>query len=193
MLTLDCGEAGTVAVEKAFLDSPRSCTASTCTPASTAAPAPTTVLLKNIPEEYTREMLVDTLNSEGFAGLFDFVYAPINFGSRTSFGYAFINLLTPEDADQFFTTFESFDKWTVESARRAEVDWSDRQGLESLVDRYRNSPLMHAKVPDEAKPIVLKNGIREAFPAPTQTLKPLRVRHAKVRKAKNLGYEEIRD
>lgn len=189
MLTFDCGDAAADDCQK----SPRSCTASTCTPASSAPPSPTTVLLKNIPEEYTRDMLVETLNAQGFAGLVDFVYSPMDFGTRKSFGYAYINLLTPEDADQFFTAFEDFSDWSVQCSRVADVDWSDRQGLEGLIERYRNSPLMHSKVPDEAKPIMLLNGIRAGFPAPTQTLKPLRIRQSKARRARNLGHHEIQD
>ena len=47
----------------------------------------TTVMLRNIPNKYTREMLVKQLNQD-FKGRFDFVYLPIDFknkprGSRT--------------------------------------------------------------------------------------------------------------
>merc|ERR1712113_4721 len=57
------------------------------------------------------------------------------------------------------------------------VEWSDgRQGLEGQIERYRNSAMMHASVADEARPIMLQNGVRVPFPAPTQPLKPLRVR-----------------
>jgi len=136
-------------------------------------------------------MLIETLMGEGFSGLFDFVYAPIDFGTRSSFGYAFVNLVSPEDADSFVSAFEGFNKWSVQSSRCAEVEWSDKQGLESMVERYRNSPLMHSKVPDEAKPIVLRDGVRIVFPAPTQPLKPLRVRQAKTRKARTLGLSDI--
>lgn len=150
-------------------------------------------MLKNLPGEYTREMLLDLLNTHGFSGLFDFVYAPIDFGTQTSFGYAFINLVSPEDADYFLGYFQDFSDWPIPSSKVADVDWSgDRQGLEPLIDRYRNSPMMHKSVPDEAKPILLQDGVRVAFPTPTQTVKPLRVRQSKARKAKNLGLTEIR-
>jgi len=192
LLSFDCFHAATI--DDNQTKSPRSiCTGSTCTPASSAPPSPTTVLLKNLPEEYTRDMLIDTLNEQGFVGRFDFVYSPMDFGTRTSFGYAFINLLTPEDADDFFTAFEEFNNWSVASSRAADVDWSDRQGLDSQIERYRNSPIMHAKVPDEAKPILLKDGDRVEFPPPTQPVKPLRVRQSKARKARNLGHDEIRE
>lgn len=192
LLTFDCGPGDNEVVTEG--KSPRSCgTGSTATPASSAPPPPTTVMLKNLPEEYSREMLMDTLSSRGFSGLFDFVYAPMDFGKRSTFGYVFINFVTPEAADLFLLHFQDFNDWSVPSDRYADVDWSDRQGLEGLIDRYRNSPLMHSSVPDEAKPIMLKNGARVDFPAPTQAVKPLRVRQSKARKARNLGHIEIGD
>lgn len=191
LLTFHCGDPSEC--EDTHEKSPRSCTASTCTPASCAPPSPTTVLLKNIPEQYTREMLLETLNAQGFSSRFDFIYAPIDFGTRTSFGYAFINLVTADDADSFMETFQDFTSWSEPTSKVADVDWSDRQGLDTMIDRYRNSPLMHARVPDEAKPIILQDGQRVEFPAPTQPLKPLRVRQSKARKARTLGYDEIQE
>jgi len=129
-------------------------------------------------------MLTETLNAQGFTARFNFVYSPMDFGTRSSFGYAFINLVFPEDADQFLTVFDDFCDWSVPSSKVAEVDWSDRQGLEGLIERYRNSPLMHDQVPDEAKPILLQNGERVEFPPPTQAIKPLKVRQSKARETK---------
>jgi len=150
-------------------------------------------MMKNLPEEFTRDMLLDTLKAHGFHMLIDFVYAPIDFGTRTSFGYAFINFITHEDADRFLVYFQDFSDWPVESEKRADVDWSgDRQGLDALIERYRNSPMMHSTVPDDAKPIILQGGVRQAFPPPTKDLKPLRVRQSKARRARTLGLQEIR-
>lgn len=39
----------------------------------------TTVMLRNLPSEYTSSMLLDLLNSEGFNVLYTFVYLPIDF------------------------------------------------------------------------------------------------------------------
>jgi len=111
-------------------------------------------------------MLLDLLDSNGFVACYDFVYLPIDFGSRCSFGYAFINLVNPEEACRFIGhfqgfDFQGFDRSAMPSENVADVNFSGkRQGLQQQIDRYRNSPMMHAKVPDEAKPIVLKDGLR---------------------------------
>merc|ERR1711907_803310 len=63
-------------------------------------PAPgvvrTTVLLRNMPNNQTRKMLVQLLNRKGFEGQFDFLYLPIDFQSRISFGYGFVNFVSEE-------------------------------------------------------------------------------------------------
>merc|ERR1711874_913274 len=61
----------------------------------------TTLILRNIPTAYTREMLLTTLDAEGFACLYDFVYLPIKIKRNVAFGYAFINLIDEEAAERF--------------------------------------------------------------------------------------------
>eukprot|EP00971_Amphidinium_carterae_P042692 839208-Amphidinium_carterae.1 len=65
----------------------------------------TTVMLRNIPNRYTRDMLVEKL-AERFPGAYDFVYLPIDFNSKCNVGYAFINFRTPADCQRFFQEFD---------------------------------------------------------------------------------------
>merc|ERR1712050_478681 len=60
--------------------------------------APTTVILRNIPVEYTRQMFLKMLDNEGFAGKYDFIYMPRDFQRSFSLGYVFVNFVTPEAA-----------------------------------------------------------------------------------------------
>ena len=55
----------------------------------------TTVMLRNMPNNYSRTMLLELLDAEGFAGQYDFLYLPMDFQSRASLGYAFINFVDP--------------------------------------------------------------------------------------------------
>lgn len=140
----------------------------------------TTTMLRNLPSEYDRSELLRLLNREGFAGLYDFVYLPMDFRSNVCFGYGFINFVSSTAAEQFRQHFEGFSNWSVPSDKIAEVSWSDPiQGLEAHIERYRNSPLMHEAVPDMYKPVLLNNGIRINFPPPSKKLRAPRVRHAR--------------
>jgi len=138
----------------------------------------TTVMLRNLPNNYSRAMLTSMLDDEGFAGKYNFLYLPIDFQSCACLGYAFVNLVDASVVPKFWTKFSGYSSWVLPSKKVCGVSWSGpHQGLEAHVDRYRNSPVMHASVPDEYKPVVFENGIRVPFPEPSKVPRPPRVRN----------------
>ena len=138
----------------------------------------TTVMLRNLPNNYKRSMILALLDKEGFEGKYNFLYLPIDFRTRACMGYAFVNLVDPAYVPDFWAKFSGYSNWVVRSKKLCGVSWSEpHQGLESHVERYRNSPIMHESVPDEYGPIVLQNGIRVAFPEPSKSSRPPRSRH----------------
>lgn len=137
----------------------------------------TTVMLRNVPYNCPRDSVVKMMDEAGLRGLYDFIYLPIDFRSRSGFGYAFINMVSFEAAEKFFSLFNGFSDWPMRSQKIAEVTWSEpSQGLHVHVERYRNSPVMHDAVPDEFKPAMYENGIRAAFPGPTKAIRVPRFR-----------------
>lgn len=137
----------------------------------------TTVMVRNLPNNFSRQSLQDLLDKEGFEKQYDFIYLPIDFKSNASLGYAFVNLATPEVAERFWEVFQGFSKWNSASQKVCSVNWAaPTQGLDSHIERFRNSPVMHESVPDEHKPIMLDNGDRKEFPPPTKKIRPPRVR-----------------
>merc|ERR1712226_532866 len=50
-----------------------------------------TVMWKNLPNNYNRDDLLNLVNSHGFTGAYDFFYSPIDFTSSALVGYAFVN------------------------------------------------------------------------------------------------------
>jgi hypothetical protein len=139
------------------------------------AAAKTTLMLRNVPLQCTRSMLLDVLNSQGFRSKFDFVYLPINFDTRLAFGYAFVNFVNEAVAEKAREQFQGFNSWPVPCGETCETSWSDPfQGLAANIDRYRNSPVMHESIPEEHKPVLFSGGRRKAFPAPTRFIKPPR-------------------
>lgn len=145
----------------------------------------TTVMFRNLPQQFTRQKLEKLLQAEGFGMLYDFIYLPANLGTGLCFGYAFINLTTPLDARRFVEHFQGFDRWPeTADYRRAAVHPSEElQGLQEMIERYRNSPLMHPSVVDELRPAVYHRGIRMPFPKPTAPIKPPRKSAAAKRRA----------
>jgi len=132
----------------------------------------TTVMLRDLPDGFTRAALLRLLDSQGFQGKYDFAYLPVDFDTLQGLKHAFVNLVTSEDADALRERLEGFSCWEVPSESACRVAWNDRQqGLMALVERYRNSPVMHENVPDEAKPVIVIGGRRAQFPPPTQKIK----------------------
>jgi len=134
-----------------------------------------TLMLRNLPNDYTRDMLLDLLDCHGFAGAYDFIYLPIDFNRLAGLGYAFVNCVSPALADRMKEQLQGFDQWCVSSQKVCDVCWGDPlQGLEAHIERYRNSPVMHQSVPDEYKPAMFVNGVRSAFPSPTKRIRTLK-------------------
>lgn len=135
-------------------------------------------MMRGIPESYSRDDLVELLNSWGFYARFDFLYLPAD--GRRSYGYAFVNLITPADVKRFWAHFEGFGEWGAPHTKVGAVSWSTTtQGLQEHIERFRNSPLMHSSSPDELRPALFSNGVRAPFHPPTQALRPPRKPRAK--------------
>jgi hypothetical protein len=130
----------------------------------------TTIMLRNLPSGFSRDAVAEVLDHEGFKAKYDFVYMPINFKTEAAFGYAFVNLVMPEDAQQAMEHFKGF-SWPG-AGGEVTVEWcSAQQGLEGLIERFRSSPVMHKVVPDALRPAVYRGGVRDVFPAPTAPIK----------------------
>jgi hypothetical protein len=131
----------------------------------------TSIMMRNIPNNYTRAHVLKLLEKEGFSGAYDFFYLPIDLKTKSGLGYAFINFVNHESAIAFQKHFDGFSNWVATSGKVCKVTFSDRiQGLKQHVERYRNSSIMHESVPDEFKPMLFENGVPVRFPAPTKNV-----------------------
>lgn len=140
----------------------------------------TTVMMCGVPFSYTRDKLVDLFGSRGFSSQFDFIHMPINFNTTLGVGYVFVNFTSHEQAKQFMLTFDGFDGWESFSKKACVTRWSDDQGLEANVSRYRNSPIMGDSVPRAYKPALFRDGEQVPFPEPTKQLRALRCKRQKL-------------
>lgn len=145
------------------------------------AGSPTTLALRNIPKSYARGMLLELLDAD-FAGQYNFVYLPSDFKCLAVYGYAFVNFTSHEVAEAVRLQLDGFSEWMVPHAKSLDVSWSEVQGLEAHIDRYRNSPVMHDSVPDDARPAIFVNGQRVPFPPSTRRIRLPRTRRAPMAK-----------
>ncbi|CAD8097975.1 unnamed protein product [Paramecium sonneborni] len=64
----------------------------------------TTIMIKNIPNKYTVQMLQDLIDLQHHDS-YDFLYLPIDFKNKCNMGYAFINFIHPHYIVQFYKEF----------------------------------------------------------------------------------------
>lgn len=152
------------------------------TESSPSAETRTTVMLRNLPNTLSRDVLLGVLDRMGFLGQYDLAYIPVDFSTGTGLGYAFINMTSPAIVTRLWEAFDGFVQWSADNDKVCSVSWSDpHQGLAAHVERYQNSPVMHPEVPDEWKPALFMQGVRVDFPPPTKKLKAPKVRSKKAR------------
>mmetsp|Transcript_14887 Transcript_14887/g.33920 ORF Transcript_14887/g.33920 Transcript_14887/m.33920 type:complete len:455 (+) Transcript_14887:114-1478(+) len=141
----------------------------------------TTVMLRNIPNKYTREMLIDQL-SKDFQGEFDFLYLPIDFKNKCNVGYGFINFRTVDKCAKFVSMFDGVDVRDclpgLNSKKIAEVTPARVQGFSENVRRLRNSPVMNQLIghPEWMPVLFNEQGEGEDFPQPDTPLPPMKPR-----------------
>lgn len=111
----------------------------------------TTLMIQNIPNKYTREMLVDELNDD-HEGLFDFLYLPIDFRNKCNLGYAFINMIEPSGVVALFRNLRGSSWKRSRSEKKADIKWGRLQGKHSLIEHFRSSSFLK-RIPNECRPI----------------------------------------
>jgi len=130
----------------------------------------TTLLLRDLPDDYTRDMLLELLESSSCKGHYDFVYLPYDFQKKSNLGWARVNMLTHRDARCAFKSLKGFTAWKVPSQKVLSVSWSQLQGLTENLDHCRNRAVMHPDVPEQFQPLLLENGRPVSFPPPTREI-----------------------
>lgn len=139
----------------------------------------TTVMIRNLPCGLSCKTMLHLLDTKGFAGLYDFIYVPMDFQRGLCMGYAFVNMTHEEHAERIVEVFHGFGAWPQKSTKVCAVSWSDTQGLAANIERCRRSPVMSDEVPDKYKPALFADGRRVPFPrAPECPPEPPRQRAA---------------
>ncbi|CAK0806280.1 unnamed protein product [Prorocentrum cordatum] len=138
---------------------------------STQTQTATTAMLRNLPCGLTRKALIWTLNNKGFAGLYDFVYVPIDCESGLCMGFAFVNLTSAEHVQYLKEAFDGHSRWSTRlraCPKVCSVTLSKTQGLAANIERYRNSPVLGDQVPESFKPALFVGGRQVSFPEPVR-------------------------
>jgi len=119
----------------------------------------TTLMVRNIPNTYTRAMLMEELNLLGFEGKYDFIYLPMDKSTQWNVGYAFVNFSSPAVAKRVIDemTNYSFQRYDHGSGKVAQISIAHIQGLERNLEYYSSTAVQCARIPTY-RPLVLGSG-----------------------------------
>lgn len=104
--------------------------------------SPTTLLIQNLSLELTQEDLLEVLDREEFSGLYDFVYLrpSENNTSEAILQEAIVNVTQHKYGLQMAARLHGRSFWGVSDDRSCKVTWSFVQGLDNLLQVYRDAP-----------------------------------------------------
>jgi len=145
---------------------------------------PTTVMLKDLPIDFSPSDILELLDGKGFKGKYDLSYAPPGRKAKGSAakrgnsyqnkGFAFLNMVTHEAAVNLIDELTGFTQWGLNSNKVLKVVWADVQGLTRNIQKFRNFSMMEESFPALWRPMLFRDGEQIPFPAPTKLLKPPR-------------------
>lgn len=104
----------------------------------------TTVMVRNIPNKLEFDdfkRFVDQTNRDTY----EFLYLRFDFCNRCNVGYAFISFTKPEHVKLFVQsrTGMKWSQYNYNSEKVIEIRFARIQGCENLIQKFRNSPVMH--------------------------------------------------
>jgi hypothetical protein len=89
----------------------------------------TTVMIRNIPNKYSQDKMLEVIRETGCA--VNFLHVPLVNKSRSNVGYAFANFTTPQEALKFMNLFDGHR--FKRQQRAAAVNYARLQGLEENI------------------------------------------------------------
>eukprot|EP00930_Biecheleria_cincta_P005054 TRINITY_DN10597_c0_g1_i1.p1 TRINITY_DN10597_c0_g1~~TRINITY_DN10597_c0_g1_i1.p1 ORF type:complete len:430 (+),score=80.45 TRINITY_DN10597_c0_g1_i1:119-1408(+) len=101
----------------------------------------TTVMIRNVPNQYHRGHLMQELDKVGFAGKYDFVHLPIDQQTKWNVGYAFVNFDSSKDCTRCMKEMAGH-KFTKlhpgQQTRQALISVAHLQGLDKNLAHFRD-------------------------------------------------------
>jgi len=189
-------EATTTVADLHTREKRRERTATWSHPTAKTSPLPfgsTTAMLRNIPNKYTRDGLVERLHEAGYRGELDFIYLPIDFKNKCGVGYAFLNFRTPEACARFggeYHLCNSRDKLPGYNSKKVcEVSAARFQGCDENVRRLQASSVMAELIanPEWLPKLLDENGEDVDFPLTDMSNEAAQSRSARGRLQRRKG------
>eukprot|EP00931_Biecheleriopsis_adriatica_P078729 TRINITY_DN5214_c0_g1_i1.p1 TRINITY_DN5214_c0_g1~~TRINITY_DN5214_c0_g1_i1.p1 ORF type:complete len:412 (+),score=62.83 TRINITY_DN5214_c0_g1_i1:81-1316(+) len=113
----------------------------------------TTVMVRNLPNKYTRQEFLQEVD-RGFANTYDFIYLPIDQQNGANKGYAFMNFIAPSHAIAFRREFDGSKMALYNSSKVVNVAIAALQGFEANYNHYSKTRVGTGR--KQARPLFLR-------------------------------------
>jgi hypothetical protein len=125
----------------------------------------TTVMMRNLPNKYTQQMLLEELQDAGFRLQqdFDFFYLPMDHSNAANLGYCFINLALTSLANSFSACFSGKKMRRFNSSKTVVVMPASIQGYERNYQYYSSTRVAQAEDP-AYRPLFLRTPMDGSAP-----------------------------
>ncbi len=115
----------------------------------------TTLMLRNIPNKYTLQNLVDEINPS-FIGKYDYINLPIDYERKLNLGYAFINFNDPFHVVLFHEHYYN-KKWSkYRSDKKIDLNYAEKQGKKDISCKDENTYFASEDKKINLKKIIVK-------------------------------------
>jgi len=116
----------------------------------------TSIMVRHIPCKYTQRKLMREINGAGFLGRYDFFYLPMDPRSHANRGFAFLNFVNDEVAEDFYHMFHGQRLKHFNSEKVIAVMPADLQGFEQNAAHYAASRALRRKRAQHSKPVFFR-------------------------------------
>jgi len=106
----------------------------------------TTIMIRNIPNKYTQEMLLERIN-RFHSGKYNFFYLPMDVNNGCNIGYAFINFVDPVYIVPFFEDMNSKAWENFNSEKICQIAYGRIQGKQALSENFNKTTDMRKVKP----------------------------------------------
>lgn len=98
-----------------------------------------TLMIRNIPNKYGQDTMLDMLDKSGLSNTYDFFYLPKDFRNGAGLGYAFINFVDAKYTTILYDKFHN-KRWDEHNSRKVcEITYGRVQGRDNLIDHFKGA------------------------------------------------------
>jgi len=110
-------------------------------------------MIKNIPNKYTQQMLLQTIDRTQQDN-YDFFYLPIDFKNNCNMGYAFINFIHSMYIVNFYKEYNGTKWQCFNSDKICKITYGRIQGKKALENNFSTMQQCNDKSSNKVRPMI---------------------------------------